>query len=385
VTSLLDYQMRTSDRAYLPDIENTFSKNAASRFLNDFYDDDGWWALAWIRAFEVTHDARYLAAASTIFVEMQKAWDDTCGGGIWWNKAHEQKNAIANELFMAIALRLRMHATNAPDARAYLAWATRTWTWLTASGIVDSSSIVRDGLDSSCADDGHPPHTYTQGVLVGALLDLATATGDASLADRARSIADATLTAFVDGHGVLRERCEPSCGADNVRFKGIFMRNLGALADVVDAPRYRAFLAVNADWIWNAARENDAVGLVWSGPYDRSDAGRQSSALDALNAAVPSADAAPNLARGVRATGGACRRGEEPSAAVDGRVRTKWCAPLNGIDYKAVVSVVNNGLPVTIHRFVSTSARFVRLAITDPQCEAGPRAARIDELEVYAR
>jgi predicted alpha-1,6-mannanase (GH76 family) len=432
VTSLLDYEARTGDASYRSDVESAFAKHARGRFLNDFYDDAGWWALAWLGAFDITGDARYRAAAVVIFSEMQRAWDDTCGGGIWWNKAHAQKNAIANELFIAIAARLAKHAATAEEASAELAWATRTWAWLQASGLVGPSSIVRDGLDASCADDGHPPHTYTQGVLIGALLDLATASGDPTLVDRARSLADATLATFVDARGVLHERCEPSCGADNVRFKGIFMRNLGALADVAADPRYRAFLATNADWLWNAARDRrSGMGLVWSGPFDGSDPGRQASALDALTAAIPSTTAAPNLALGARATAsGACRRGEEASAGADGRVDTKWCAPIvngaatldldlgeqrrigriiirhagaggeprardtrafalavgdDGARYRTIVSVTNNGLPVTIHRFVPTTARFVRLAITDAQCSGSDRAARIAELEVYER
>ena len=40
---------------------------------------------------------------------------------------------------------------------------------------------------------------------------------------------------------------------------------------------------------------------------------------------------------------------------------------------------------MTIHRFPSTQARHVRLDITAPQTDPSTVAARIDELEVYAR
>jgi predicted alpha-1,6-mannanase (GH76 family) len=82
-----------------PAVENTFDRNSSHGFLNNYYDDEGWWALAWIRAFDWTQNPAYLNMASSIFDDMAGGWDDTCGGGIWWSKANTYKNAIANELF----------------------------------------------------------------------------------------------------------------------------------------------------------------------------------------------------------------------------------------------------------------------------------------------
>lgn len=39
-------------------------------FLNNYYDDEAWWALAWIRAFDVANKAEYLEAAVDIFDDM---------------------------------------------------------------------------------------------------------------------------------------------------------------------------------------------------------------------------------------------------------------------------------------------------------------------------
>lgn len=39
----------------------------ASQWLDSAYDDDGWWALAWIAAFDVSGDERYLELAQEIF------------------------------------------------------------------------------------------------------------------------------------------------------------------------------------------------------------------------------------------------------------------------------------------------------------------------------
>ncbi len=72
-------------------------------FLNNYYDDEGWWALAWIDAYDLTSHPEYLAMARSIHADMSGAWDNTCGGGIWWSKDRNYKNAIANELFFAVS------------------------------------------------------------------------------------------------------------------------------------------------------------------------------------------------------------------------------------------------------------------------------------------
>ena len=72
---------RTTTTTYTSDLQTTFSKNSAAHFLNQFYDDEGWWALAWIDAYDLTHDASYLSMSKTIFADMTGGWDAACGGG----------------------------------------------------------------------------------------------------------------------------------------------------------------------------------------------------------------------------------------------------------------------------------------------------------------
>ncbi len=91
---------------YLDVLDNTFELNSDSNFLNEFYDDEGWWALAWIHAYDLTGQERFLKMARLIFVDMTGGWNDHCGGGIWWKKNTRYVNAIANELFLSVAIRL---------------------------------------------------------------------------------------------------------------------------------------------------------------------------------------------------------------------------------------------------------------------------------------
>jgi predicted alpha-1,6-mannanase (GH76 family) len=126
-------------------------------------------------------------------------------------------------------------------------------------------------------------------VLIGGLVELYHLTGDEMLIAQARTIADASIRLLVDENGVLREPCELSynCGADGPQFKGIFMRHLRALYDVTAEPRYMAFITHNAEAIWRNRSVDDQFGLRWGARFDRADAARHSSALDAILVAIP--------------------------------------------------------------------------------------------------
>ena len=55
-------------------------------FLNNFHDDEGWWALTWIKTYDLTRDPQYLNMAVTIFGDMAAGWDNVFNGGIYWAK-----------------------------------------------------------------------------------------------------------------------------------------------------------------------------------------------------------------------------------------------------------------------------------------------------------
>src|SRR6185437_15617563 len=120
------------------------AQNTSPGFLNKYYDDEGWWALAWVDAWDLTGDNAYLAMAESIFKDMAAAWDDTCGGGIWWNRDRKYKNAIANELFLSVAAHLANRDLH--NRARYLKWANREWSWFAHSGMINSRNLVNDGL-----------------------------------------------------------------------------------------------------------------------------------------------------------------------------------------------------------------------------------------------
>lgn len=288
LTVLIDFSRATHSSQYQAVIARTYAANAPSNFLNKFYDDEGWWALAWIDAYDLTGDATYLRTASGIFEDMTTGWDEVCGGGIWWNKERKYKNAIANELFLTVAA----HLANREQARGqrarYDVWAKREWKWFRHAGMIESDHLISDGLDAKCQDNHQTKWSYNQGVILGGLAELSRTRGESGVLHEAGLIATAAVQKLVDKNGVLHDPCEPDCGADGAQFKGIFVRNLAALsARVPTSDRYVEFMSVNADSILNYDQgEDHTFGAVWSGPPHAPTAASQSSAIDALVAAL---------------------------------------------------------------------------------------------------
>jgi predicted alpha-1,6-mannanase (GH76 family) len=293
LTAMIRYSTLTGDHTHDGCIAATFTtaQRQHASFINDYYDDNAWWALAWIAAFDLTRDSRYLEAAKTIFAANTGGWDDTCRGGLWWNTSRNYKNAITNELFLTLAALLHQRA---PGDGSYLAWAEREWEWFRASGLIGPSGLVNDGLTPACANNGGTTWTYNQGVILGGLAALFEITGDRACLRQGESIANAALATLVTPasarpSGILVEPCEHTsggCDGDQVQFKGIFVRYLHDFWLQSRQPAYRTFILANARSVWeNNTNADHQFGLRWTGPFDQADAARQSSALDVLIAA----------------------------------------------------------------------------------------------------
>jgi predicted alpha-1,6-mannanase (GH76 family) len=296
ITALANYSRVSGSRAYLPVFANTLSAAqsgpaGAAGFLNQYYDDEGWWALAWIDVFDLTGEPRYLQTARTIFEDMQGGWDTaTCGGGVWWSKKKRGKNAIENELFLAVAASLANREADEGARREDLAWAQREWDWFERSGMINGQHRVNDGLElidgAHCSNNGKATWTYNQGVLLGGLIELNRAAPNPALLGTASAIADAALAHLTDAKHILREPNDAHSGADVPQFKGIFVRNLMLLNLAAPQARYRRFIRANARSLWRHDRNaRDQFGFWWQGPVDQVDAARQSSGLDLLVAA----------------------------------------------------------------------------------------------------
>jgi predicted alpha-1,6-mannanase (GH76 family) len=287
LTVLVDYSRVTSTNDFATVLDHSFHQQEAPNFLNQYYDDEGWWALAWIDAYDLTRNPAYRTTAATIFDDMSKGWDDTCGGGIWWSKDRHYKNAIANELFLSVAAHLANRASTKEEKARYKTWAEREWEWFQNSSMIRPDHQINDGLDTNCKNNNKTVWTYNQGVILGGLTELSQLHHKKDSLQRANQIADAAITHLTDATGTLHDACEPNCGGGDVpQFKGIFVRNLALLQHRSPHPQYANFIQTNAASIIAHQDADHAIGLDWSTPTTTATAATQTSALDAIVAAL---------------------------------------------------------------------------------------------------
>ena len=305
LTSVIDFAKTTGTHDYDWIIARTFDQNkgvfpAGTRssdaiegdFISRSIDDSGWWAIAWIDAYDYTGNTRYLNEAVTIANYVQQYWDtSTCGGGVWWDREKTYKNAVTNGQYLWLTTAL--HQRIAGDT-VWLQRAKTSAAWYKASGMINSSGLVNDGLSSSCANNGSTVWSYNQGLAIGAFTELWKTTGDNSMLTTARTLADAAMSSSqLTVGGVLTESCDvgsASCDDNQKQFKGIFMRNFADLAKATGSTTYRTYIQKQADTLWALDRSTlNALGERWAGTSpNQTDWRTQASALGALTAAAGS-------------------------------------------------------------------------------------------------
>ena len=284
-------------------ISKMYNKQNISGILESkSFDDSGWVALSWVRAFEETGKYQYLARAIEFYEQIITAWDNVCGGGLYWAGDEEggglrYKNAITNELFIMLAMRMYENVKTSQQKQYYLEWAMKTWFWFENSGMIinnGTSSWVIDGLDKDCHPAGEY-WTYNQGVILGGLGKLYEVTNDENFISIGQKIALSVIDVnlpenpWLYENGILREHCEPDCSDSAKLFKGVFVRyiNYFSLSCLKGGKnideKVNLFIKRNAEtMLKNDRDENYRFGLVWKGPMNETNAIEQIAAIDLL-------------------------------------------------------------------------------------------------------
>lgn len=253
---LVDAYTRTGNAKYKAYMDDWFVgvrvKNG-NTFLNMFYDDMEWNALAMLRAYKATNDVKWMTESITLWDDIKNGWNDTMGGGIAWKKDQlYYKNTPANAPACILAARLYRENGEQDD----LHWAKRIYSWQKATLVNATTGLVYDGINSNndgeLQDDSGWRFAYNQGTFIGAALELHSITKESIyLLDAIRTANNMIADGVMSPGGIMRK----SDNGDGGLFNGIGVRYLTLLIQNTDLPasarqNYIGYLKKNAETLW---------------------------------------------------------------------------------------------------------------------------------------
>ena len=151
-----------------------------------WFDDNGWWGLAFVNAYRATGTRRYLADAERALRYIAAAGWDPNGGGIWWNTHHPYKagEALAAGSLLATLLYQQTHSAFAlAQAQRFLRWANSSG-FSAANGLYAASNLNPTPID------------YIEGPLIYAQATLCHLGGTAGECERAEVLKSTALSRF---------------------------------------------------------------------------------------------------------------------------------------------------------------------------------------------
>ncbi len=155
-------------------------------WTNDYYDDIAWFGLAVQRAGPLARRSNQ-PALTAITTRLRAGWTPAGGGGIWWRRGDDFKNAPANGPAAILAART-----------GDLEFATKITDWIAATLVDPQTGLVRDGVrlnpDGTIRTVEATTYTYCQGVYLGACVELAERDGHPRWAERAATVLNAITT-----------------------------------------------------------------------------------------------------------------------------------------------------------------------------------------------
>jgi hypothetical protein len=127
-----------------------------------WFDDNGWWGLAFVNAYRATGLRRYLNDAQRALDYIAAAGWDPEGGGVWWNTSHSFKAGAALASGTLLATLLYQQTHSAGD----LGQALRLLEWADNGGFDPSEGLYVDSsLEATPVDYIEGPLIYAQALL----------------------------------------------------------------------------------------------------------------------------------------------------------------------------------------------------------------------------
>ena len=265
----MDAYQRTKDPAYLQKIKDTYTgfiahngTNGTNLSNNPYNDDIAWWVLAATRAYELTQDTVYRALAKRNFDWMYSTqWDDTYGGGIWWqNRAHNQKNTCSTLPMAIVGFKLAKQL--ATPAYATKALAMQNWV---RKRLLRPSGEVADRIQANGAQDSvvWGPLSYNHGIFIYSSYLAFLETKDSAYFKEAVATSDYFRRDKCDAQGIMPD--EKGSGGntsnDAGMYKTVFVHYLMRFVIEAKQKQYLPWMNANAESMWKNRRKTD--NLMW--------------------------------------------------------------------------------------------------------------------------
>ncbi|CAM4393733.1 putative glycosyl hydrolase [Mycobacterium basiliense] len=260
---LPDRRVRINRQVRSHRLRNNFS------WINSYYDDMAWLALALERAARIAGVERRRALPK-LADQFVKAWVPEDGGGIPWRKQDQFFNAPANGpagIFLA-------------RYDDWLKRAQQMGDWIEATLIDPETHLVFDGIKAGSLVRAQ--YTYCQGVVLGLETELAVRTGDQRHRARVHRLVSA-----VDAHMAPGRVLKGAGGGDGGLFGGITARYLALVAtalpgesveDVAARDTARNIVLSSAKSAWDYRQTVDGLpvfGAFWDRDAELPAAGGQ--------------------------------------------------------------------------------------------------------------
>jgi hypothetical protein len=242
---------RGAERYWNPDWQGYAYYPGTRGYLNAFFDDNGWWAIAFFDAYRATGNVKFRrdAIRAFRFIVLQ-GWAADDGGGVWWDTSHTKKTAepLAAAALTGAELYERTHVRWYLDQSLKLIrWADR-YAWN-----ADRHLYARSDVSDTVMN-------YVQGMMIRAHVTLCRALRDRSFCKRAEELAAASAVAFPPDYHWAPET------------DAIYLRGLLSLYTRDRNPRWYRLVESQAQLALDNAR--DSRGLFtkgWDGSFASND------------------------------------------------------------------------------------------------------------------
>jgi hypothetical protein len=151
-----------------------------------WFDDNGWWGLAFLDAYRATHIKSYIREAERAFTFIADAGWNQAGGGLWWNTSHPY---IAGEPLAAGSL-LGAQLFKLTGKQLFRRQVLKFLDWAESDFLTELHLYKRTESDPT-------PTPYIEGTLVEAHQVLCE-TGEHAACERAAQLANASAERFSD-------------------------------------------------------------------------------------------------------------------------------------------------------------------------------------------